>query len=246
MMDSKLLKQKNIVVNNIKKYFKNNKLDKAIIGISGGIDSAVGLNILVEALSKENVLCYFIDINSSKQDFLDASSVCNTIGIKLNYVNLNKSFKSIKKDFDQISRHALGNIKSRLRMIYLYDQAFSNNGAVCSNSNLDELYVGYFTKYGDNACDLFILNDFIKSDIFQLAKYYKVPEEIINKQPSAGLYIGQTDEQELGLKYKDIDSFLSGKNVPKEIFNKIGQLHNKNKHKLSYNYDINKWKKYKK
>ncbi len=101
-------------------------------------------------------------------------------------------------------------------MVCLYDQASNYNGLVCGNSNLDELYIGYFTKFGDNACDVASLCSFIKAEIRELAIYYNVPQSVVYKAPSAGLYEGQTDKKEIGLAYQDIDAFLLGKQVPNE------------------------------
>ena len=245
-ISSSLIKQKNIVVKNIRKYFSDNKIKNAIIGISGGIDSAVGINILIEALSIDKVKPFFIDIDSNKQDYEHAKKLCESLNIKLEYINLTKTFKKVSKAFNEQDRLGLANLKSRLRAIFLYDKAFQHQGIVCANSNLDELYVGYFTKYGDSACDIFILNNFIKRDIRELAKHYHVIEEIINKAPSAGLYKGQTDEQEMGVTYEEIDNYLMNKKISSKSKEKIEKLHNKNKHKLSYNYSINKWNKYRK
>lgn len=244
MMDKELQKAKNLVIQKLNKYLKQSKIKDVVIGISGGIDSAIGLNILNEAITdKKRIHAFFIDIESNKQDYIDACKIANTINIKLEYISLNKSYKALKKEIKQFNTKALANIKSRLRMVFLYDQAYKFNAIVCSNSNLDELYIGYFTKYGDNACDVFLLNNFTKSDIYALAKYYNVPHQIIIKQPSAGLYEGQTDEKEIGLSYKVIDNYLQNKSVNKDNIKKIEELHSKNYHKLSYNYDINSFKK---
>lgn len=246
MKTNSLIEQKNNVVKNIKKYFNDNKIKNAIIGISGGIDSAVGVNILIEALSTTRVKPYFIDIDSNKLDYEHAKKLCESLNIKLEYINLTKTFKKMAKAFNEQEQLGLANLKSRLRAIFLYDKAFQHQGIVCANSNLDELYVGYFTKYGDSACDIFVLNSFIKKDIRELAKHYHVIEEIINKEPSAGLYDGQTDEKEMGITYEEIDNYLMNKKINVKSKEKIEMLHNKNKHKLSYNYSINTWNKYRK
>ncbi len=239
-MNKNLLKHKDDVAKQIKQYFKQAHVNKAVIGISGGIDSAVGLNLIIEALGKENVIPYFIDIESNKQDYIDAQSICKQANIELNYINLTKLFKVAKKTFKQTKQLSLANLKSRLRAVCLYDQASNYNALVCGNSNLDELYVGYFTKYGDNACDISMLCSFVKCEIKELAKYYNVPNQIIEKAPSAGLYEGQTDEKELGISYSEVDGFLIGLSSSNESKKIINNLHNKNKHKLNYNYIVNK------
>lgn len=239
-MNKNLLKHKNEVVKLIKDYFKKANVTKAVIGVSGGIDSAVGLNLLIEILGKENVIPFFIDVESSKSDYQDAKAICAQAQINLNYINLTKIFKQTKKLFKQTKQLSLANLKSRLRAICLYDQASNYQALVCGNSNLDELYVGYFTKFGDNACDISMLCSFIKSEIRELAKYYHVPSIIIDKQPSAGLYEGQTDEKELGISYAEIDGYLAGLPTQPKAKKTIENLHNKNIHKLNYNYIVNK------
>ncbi len=239
-MNKNLLKHKNEIAKEIKQYFKTASIKKAVIGISGGIDSAVGLNLLIEILGKENVIPYFIDVESSKVDYQDAQVVCNQAGIELNYINLTKLYKVAKKTFKQTQTLALANLKSRLRAVFLYDQASTHNALVCGNSNLDELYVGYFTKFGDNACDVSMLCSFIKYEIRELAAYYHVPEQVINKEPTAGLYEGQTDEKELGVSYNEVDAFLCGLKSSDNAKKIINNLHSKNKHKLTYNYIVNK------
>lgn len=244
-MQKKLLKRKITLIKKANKYFSQLNLKKAIIGISGGIDSAVSLNLLIDIVGRNNIYAYFINIQSDIKDINDAKRICKDAKVKLNLINLNKSFLTIKKDFKENSMHALGNIKSRMRMMFLYNEALKHNGLVIGNSNLDEIYLGYFTKYGDSGCDVFLLNTFNKSEIYELADHYNINESIINKAPSAGLLKNQTDEKDMGIKYIDIDKFLTKKLVDKDTKIKILKLHNKNKHKLIYNYIINNPRKFK-
>lgn len=239
-MSSKILEHKNFVVDNIKQYFLKTKIENVVIGLSGGVDSAVALSILTESININNIFAYFIDVESNEQDYADAKKIAEHLKVNLIYIDLTNSYKTFVKDIMQDNKHALGNIKSRLRALYLYDQAFNNRALVCGTSNLDELYLGYFTKFGDSANDLSILSGFLKKDIYELAKYYKLPTSVINKAPSAGLWENQTDEQEMGLKYQEIDDYLSFKEVSSDVVDKITYLHNINSHKLSYNYDMNK------
>lgn len=239
-MSNKILEHKNFVIDNVKQYFLKTKINNAVIGLSGGVDSAVALSLLTESININNIFAYFIDIESNKQDYIDAKEIAEHLKVNLIYIDLTNSYNTLVKDFSQDNRHALGNIKSRLRALYLYDQAFNNKALVCGTSNYDELYLGYFTKFGDSANDLAILSGFLKRDVYTLAKYYDLPSCIIDKAPSAGLWENQTDEQEMGLKYKDIDNYLSFKEVSSDVVDKITYLHNINLHKLSYNYDMNK------
>ncbi|MGL4950623.1 MAG: NAD(+) synthase [Mycoplasma sp.] len=236
----KIIQHKNKVVENLKEYLKNSGIKNVVIGISGGIDSATSLAILCEALPRENIFPYFIGIESNQSDMDDAKAIASNLRINLECFNLDEVLDSMKKNFQQSNVHAIGNLKSRMRMMFLYDKAFNHNALVVGNSNLDELYVGYFTKYGDNGIDICLLNGFLKRDIFELAKYYKLPDFLQSKKPSAGLSEDQSDEKDLGILYSDIDKFLSGESVDLEIESKIINLHNKNRHKLFYNYDMNK------
>lgn len=239
-MSNKILEHKNFVIDNVKQYFLKTKINNAVIGLSGGVDSAVALSLLTESININNIFAYFIDIESNNQDYIDAKEIAKHLKVNLIYIDLTNSYNTLVKDFSQDNRHALGNIKSRLRALYLYDQAFNNKALVCGTSNYDELYLGYFTKFGDSANDLAILSGFLKRDVYTLAKYYDLPSCVIDKAPSAGLWENQTDEQEMGLKYQDIDNYLSFKEVSSDVVDKITYLHNINLHKLSYNYDMNK------
>ena len=244
------MQKKDIYLINLQKHFlsylKKNKIKKIVIGISGGIDSAVSLAILSEILNPKDIYAYFIDIESSKKDYIDAKLVCDYLKVQLNNIDLNKSFNQMIKDLNikKTDIQQKANLKSRLRMTSLYNFAFKNNAIVIGNSNLNELYVGYFTKYGDNCCDYALLAGLLKKDIYNYAKYYNLPKSIINKAPSSGLIKDLTDEQELGLSYTSMDNFLSAKKCDKNTVTKIEKLHNKNKHKLIYNRYVNKSSKY--
>lgn len=238
-MEKKVLEQKDLVIDNIKKYLLKANIQNVVIGLSGGIDSAVALSILTQSIDKNNIFAYFIDIESSPQDYEDAKKIADHLKVNLTYIDLSNSYRILATDFNQNNKNALGNIKSRLRALFLYDQAFNNCALVCGTSNLDELYLGYFTKFGDSANDIALLSSFLKRDIYLLAQYYQLPSCVINKAPSAGLWDNQTDEQEIGLKYQEIDNYLSFKPVSDHVADKIANLHNKNLHKLSYNYDMN-------
>jgi NAD+ synthase len=205
-----LEKETERIVQFIQETFKNKGFSKAVLGISGGIDSAVVCALLVKALGKENIYGYILPCGE-QHDIEDAKKLCRDLGVNYNIINIEPIFNSFldalsyEKD-DKISQ---GNIKARIRMIMLYDMSAFYTALVVGTSNKTELKLGYFTLYGDGACALEPIGHLYKTDVFKLAKYLKVPEEIINKAPSAGLWVGQTDEQELGANYKEIDEFLS-------------------------------------
>lgn len=230
----------------VKNYLKNSNINNVVIGLSGGIDSSVSLAILNDCLDKKQIFAYFIDIESSKNDLVDAKKICDQFKIKLNYIDLTKSYNKLINSLSIKNNIQKANLKSRLRMLTLYNMAYENKAIVIGNSNLDELFLGYFTKFGDNACDLNLLSGLLKKDIYEYALYYKLPKSIITKKPSSGLIDNICDEDEIGVSYNVVDDFLLGKKINKKHQNLILNMHNKNKHKLIYNKYITKSKKYRK
>ncbi len=201
-----------------------------VIGISGGIDSALCLAI---CLSFKKIKTYpiFLDINNSQLDKKCVNELSKSFGISIKHVDLKQQAISIKKLLGVKDRLTLANINPRLRMLSLYALAQENNMLVLGTSNMDELYLGYFTKYGDGASDVQILNTLTKKDIKELSIHLKVPQIIIDREPSASLFEDQTDEKELGISYDSIDTFLLGKGVPNKEKIIITNLHKKNTHK---------------
>jgi NAD+ synthase len=130
------------------------------------------------------------------------------LDIKTQYIDLTSTYLNLTKLLPEGDRIALGNIKARLRMIVLYYHANIHNYLVCGTGNKTEIALGYFTKYGDGACDLLPLGDLPKTEVRELARVLEIPEAIITKVPSAGLWAGQTDEAEIGFTYEEIDRAL--------------------------------------
>mgnify|MGYP003308493552 CR=1 FL=1 len=225
--NKKLNKIKKLIISQ----FNNSGKKKLIIGISGGIDSAVCLELLVSWFGKDKISAYYLPIENSSVDYNDILLISNKIGININKFDLTDEFIKIKNKFNFKNQININNIKSRLRAIFLYGVSFENDGLVVGCLNYDEYYLGYFTKYGDSSADIFPLINFCKSEIYEIANWYDLPKKIINKPPSAGLYNGQTDENELGLKYTDIDKFLLRKKINPTIISKIKEIKKKNSHK---------------
>jgi NAD+ synthase len=198
------------VVQWIKNKFKESDSKTAVVGISGGIDSAVVASLCVKALGKENVFGLLLPCESHQKSLIDGMAVVNSLEIEHKVVDLTEAYLSFcKSDLDRTTHHiASGNIKARLRMIALYDKSFEKRGLVVGTTNKTEDLVGYLTKFGDGGVDIEPIREFYKMEIFEMARLLDVPEQIINKKPTADLWDGQTDEDEIGLTYARIDYIL--------------------------------------
>lgn len=206
-----------------------------ISGLSGGIDSAV-----VAVLAKEAELDHrslFIDIESAEQDFEDAKTVAEKFFIPLQYIQLTGAFNALKEALGEANHIAVANLKPRLRMVALYYFANAENRLVLGTSNKSELMVGYFTKYGDGGSDLLPIGSLYKTQVRKLAQHLGIPEKIINKPPSAGLWEGQTDEEELGITYEQLDRVLDAietgdtSEVDKQLLSKVEKMIKLSEHK---------------
>ena len=216
-----------------------------VVGISGGIDSAVVCALCCKALSAENVIGVSMPVSSNEpQDAEDAEELCKKFGVELITVPL-ESARTAFLSLPHITDTPLlrGNIAARLRMVTLYNIAAAKGYLVCGTSNKTEYMIGYSTKWGDSAADLQPLLHLWKKDVYLLAKELGVPKVIIEKTPSAGFWKGQSDEGELGISYAEIDTALinleKSKGIPQNpIEDKILELVKKSAHKrdpaLSY------------
>ena len=199
-----------IITRFIRKYVEKAGKKRVVIGLSGGIDSSVVLKLAVMALGKENVFSIFLPEAATPLDEFEHSRLMAKItGVNYRMIDISQIVHSIVGK-DEMDKIALGNIKARIRMIYLYKYANMLNALVCGTSNKTELLLGYFTKYGDGGSDFMPIGDLYQTQVYQIARYLEIPEEIINKPPTAGLWKGQTDEEELGLPYEKIDRILYG------------------------------------
>ena len=183
------------------------------LGMSGGIDSSV-VAVLCKRAFPESVLGVLMPCHSIPEDREHALSVADKFSIPTKEVVLDSAFDTLLKVLPAEeaepggSRPAKANLKPRLRMLTLYYFANQLNYMVVGSSNKSELSTGYFTKYGDGGVDIIPLGNLVKREVRELAHFLGIPREIIDKPPSAGLWQGQTDEEDLGLSYQEIDSYL--------------------------------------
>jgi NAD+ synthase len=183
--------------------------NRALVGVSGGVDSALSCYLAAEALGPENVLALRMPYRTSSPDSLEhAQLVIDATGVQsrtLPITEMADPLLALIPEQDQVRR---GNVMSRMRMVVLYDQSAEFQGLVVGTSNKTEILLGYSTLYGDSACAINPLGDLYKAQLRQLARGVGVPDEIVDKPPSADLWAGQTDEGELGFTYEEADRLL--------------------------------------
>ena len=184
-----------------------------VLGMSGGVDSSVAA-VLCHRAFPESTLGVLMPCYSGREDTEHALAVASKFSIPTQTVILDSVFDSLLKVLPEANvdptadQLAKANLKVRLRMLTLYYFANQLKYMVVGSSNRSELAVGYFTKYGDGGVDIMPLGNLVKEQVRELASFLGIPEEIISKPPSAGLWPGQTDEGELGLSYEELDSYL--------------------------------------
>lgn len=203
----------------------------AVIGLSGGVDSALAAILATRALGKEHVVGLLLPEKgvTRAEDIQDGVQVVKMLGIKHKTIEISEildSFASMLPDYDPSAKICSGNLKARIRMCALYYYANLLNLLVIGTGNKTEILLGYTTKYGDAAADILPLGALYKTQVLELAKHLGIPEHIIKKPPSAGLWKGQTDEEELGISYELADSILmkliDEKKAPIDIKKELG------------------------
>lgn len=227
----------------IKTNVENAKANGVVLGMSSGVDCSTVARLCQNAgINTHLVLMpYGEDMNKS-QNYSDAMELINKFNFDYHIFDIKPAVDSIQipSDSDILKcanttniELSKANIRPRVRMTYLYQYAQINNLLVIGTGNLSECTVGYFTKWGDGACDINPMRLITKREVYILAKYLQVPESIINKKPSAGLWEGQTDEEELGIKYEQIDEFILNGTSGNEEVDKVIKIKNERAmHKL--------------
>lgn len=190
---------------NLKRYAS--KFDGVIVGVSGGLDSAIVAIIARRVLGKDKVHCYYLPMwnKASDKDRDDVYTLKDKFDLDLKIDTIGNVVEYFPNWDEKLT---LGNIQARVRMVYLYACANHFNSIVLGTTNLSEYEVGYLTKWGDGACDVEPLLGYTKTELRKMAEILGVPNSILNKAPSAGLWVGQTDEDELGMTYEEIDSCI--------------------------------------
>ena len=183
--------------------------ERAVVGLSGGIDSSLICALAVEALGADNVLAVRLPYTSSSSESIEhARLVIELTGAQEKTLEITDAVDALLADIPADQRVRRGNVMARIRMVVLYDQSSEFGGLVIGTGNKTEILLGYTTQYGDSASAMIPLGDLYKTQVRQLARELGIPDEIIEKPPSADLWKGQTDEGELGFTYEDVDRLL--------------------------------------
>ena len=233
------------IVEFIREYYSKNNLGGAVLGISGGKDSAVVAALFVKALGAENVVGVTLPCHSKDEDKEDAKLISDYYGFKLLNVDLTSVFDAFKNEIEKIGdftdeqlKNSDINIKPRFRMSTCYYLAALMSAVtgktylVAGTSNKSELFVGYFTKGGDSVHDIATIADLTVSEVLKVGEVLNVPEKVLYKVPSDGLS-NQSDEDKLGVSYKAIEMYINNEELDEETKNKVERLHNGSRHKFS-------------
>lgn len=220
------LSVKKTLVDFIKVECQNAGFQKVVLGLSGGVDSSVVASLSVLALGKENVIAVLLPHKlSSPSSRKDAELLISQLGIRSETIDITPIVDAFLKEQEISHPIRLGNIMARVRMIILYDISYREKALVIGTSNKTELLLGYGTIFGDMACAINPIGDLYKTQVWQLAEALDIPKHIIEKKPTADLWPGQTDEDEMGISYKEADQLLfeliDKQRTPEEIL-KLG------------------------
>ena len=235
----------NNIIKFVRDYYEENNIYGAVLGISGGKDSAVVAAILCKALGSERVVGLTMPCYSKEEDMRDAKKISEYYGFRLLNIDLSDIFDDFKKEINLLGNYSLEdtknsdiNIKPRMRMMSLYYMAQllskveGRTYLVVGTSNKSELYVGYFTKGGDSVHDIAPIGDLMVSEVIKVGEVLGVPREVPYKTPSDGLS-GMSDEDKMGVSYDDIERYiLKDDTLDKGVSLKIEKMHNNSRHKF--------------
>lgn len=232
------------IISELEKFFSSCGKEKAVIGMSGGIDSSLCARLVVDALGKDNVHGLIMPMKgvSSEGNVDDTIEYCKQLGIDFTIVYINDFIQNFKKLKWKQNKLSSMNTAARIRAVILYNYSNVHDAIVIGTSNKTEIMIGYYTKHGDGAVDVEVICSLFKTEEIELAKFLHLPEKIVNKVPTAELYHGQTDEDELGASYEVIDEILmvieSGGDLTaveekhgKEIVSRIVSMNKNSEHK---------------
>ncbi|MBO1003406.1 NAD(+) synthase [Pseudogracilibacillus auburnensis] len=230
-----------IITSWLREQVEQARVNGLIVGVSGGLDSAVVANLIKRAFPNDS-LGVIMPLKSNPIDIKDAEKVVQACKINHMTIDLTETHQIMYKEIqnqikaeqawnEERDRIADANLRARLRMSTLYTIATNYNYLVVGTDNAAEWFTGYFTKYGDGGVDLQPIVDLTKKEVRELAAYLHVPTEVIEKNPSADLWAGQTDEKEMGTTYDYIDAYISGQPIPEKDRKVIERMHEQTEHK---------------
>jgi NAD+ synthase len=244
-----MMRDVELVVEWIKDYVHNAGFKRVVLGLSGGIDSAVVAALAAKALGPKNVIGISMPCDSNPESIKRAEKFVEKFKIKYEHVPLENIFRAYdhtldvktEEDKDTLDAKTLeekyrliyGNLKARIRMTVLYaiNEEYGDS-LVIGTGNFSEIFMGYFTKWGDGACDFNPLGDFTKTEVRKIAKILEIPQEIIDAVPSADLWEGQSDEEEMGISYDEIDKCIYEGSEDEELKQTLIYKSKKAQHKL--------------
>lgn len=225
------------IVAELSSYLKKVGILKAVVGLSGGVDSALTLKLGVMALGADNVIALIMpnDGLTKPKNVRDAENWANQLGANYHTIPINPFIDGYEKLPWESSSLARMNIQARVRMTLLYHYANTHDAMVLGTGNKTELMLGYFTKHGDGATDILPIGGLYKTDVWEMSEYLGVPEVIVHKTASAELMRDQSDEEEIGLQYAEIDAILkkfeAGKKPSNDDEQKLFERMKTNEHK---------------